>query len=139
MGRPACADCAGQLKRLFAPQSQADIHRQLHENAVPALRSVCATIVEQEWAQSEVETHDDLARLTIKLNDGAAMTYEVAAKTRALAAYTAREAVERRRSVTWTLVARTSGVPGQRDLSGLSSDQIARDILGQIERWRGRP
>lgn len=125
-----------QLKQLFVPASRAQIRRQLEHVAVPALSSVCATMVEQGWADSHVDADDEQAALTIRLSDGRVLVYRVAVRARPLAAYTAREAAAGHRSVAWTLSARTDGISGHRDLSGFSTAQVTRDVLKQIERWQ---
>ncbi|MEZ0495102.1 BCCT family transporter [Sphingomonas sp. IW22] len=134
-GAPAIGE---QLKRLFVPTSRAQMQRQLVDVALPALRSVCTAMVEQGWADSHVDSDEDGAALTIRLCDDQVLIYRIAIRSRPLVAYTAREAAESRRSITWTLSAQTDGVTGQRDLSGFSSEQIAGDVLRQIERWRAR-
>jgi choline/glycine/proline betaine transport protein len=127
-----------RLKRLFVPANRAEIVRQLDEHALPALRSVCATMVQEGWADSHV-THDEgSAALTITLGSGQVVTYRVTTRSRPLAAYTALDASESRRSLAWTLVASTDGVPGARDLTGYSTDRIVGDVLNQLERWRQR-
>ena len=127
-----------RLKRLFVPASRKEIGRQLEERALPALRSVCETMVQEGWADSRVE-HDELgATLTITLSPDHVLVYRVAARSRPLAAFTALEASEKRRSHSWTLTASTDGVPGMRDITGYTTDQIANDVLSQLERWRRR-
>ncbi|TCP34221.1 choline/glycine/proline betaine transport protein [Sphingomonas sp. BK235] len=127
-----------RLKRLFVPASRAEIARQLDDTALPALRSVCETMVAEGWGESRVEQEGEGAALTIRLGEGQVMVYRVAARSRPLAAYTALEASEARRTLTWRLTATTDGVAGARDLTGFSRDQIAGDILHQLERWRAR-
>ncbi|MFV0623591.1 BCCT family transporter [Sphingomonas sp. ac-8] len=126
-----------RLKRLFVPASKADIVRQIDRNAVPALQSVCASMVEQGWANSHVDRDDDGASLTIALGGERTMVYRVMPRSRPLAAYTALEAPETRRSMTWILGAQTNGAGRFHDLTGFSLDQIAGDVLTQLERWRG--
>ena len=125
-----------QLKRLFVPASQADIRRQLDDRALPALTSVCATMEQEGWADSRVDRTDDAATLMITFGAGNVMVYRVSMRSRPLAAYTPRDAPERRRSLTWALTAQTDGIAGSRDLTGFSREQIVGDVLKQLERWR---
>jgi choline/glycine/proline betaine transport protein len=127
-----------RLKRLFVPATRAEIRRQLHERAVPALRSVCETMLQEGWADSRLEQDEDTAMLTISLGADRALVYRMAVRSRPLAAYTALEASETRRSLTWLLTAGTDGVPGTRDVTSYSTDQIMGDVLSQIEQWRRR-
>ena len=127
-----------RLKRLFVPASRKDILRQIEERALPALRSVCETMVQEGWADSQVEHDEGTATLTITLSPDHVLVYRLTARSRPLAAFTALEASEKRRSLTWMLTASTDGVAGTRDLTGYSTDQIANDVLGQLERWRRR-
>lgn len=127
-----------QLKRLFVPASKADIRRQLDDRALPALASVCATMEQEGWANSRFERSDDAAVLTVTFGADNVMVYRVSMRSRPLAAYTPREAPERRRSLTWVLTAQTDTVAGSRDLTGFSREQIVGDVLKQLERWRHR-
>ncbi len=127
-----------RLKRLFVPASKAEILRQMNDNAVPAFRTVCEAMVQEGWAESRVEHDADSASLTIMHGPDQVMVYRVAPRSRPLAAYTAMDAPEGRRSVTWTLAASTVGVPGGRDVTGFSAEQITSDVLSQLERWKRR-
>ena len=137
---PAVAE---RLKRLFVPASRDEIARQLDQHGIPALERVSGAVVEEGWAQSHVtrDEADDPARpagatLTVGLPDRPTFTYRLAPQSRPLAAYTALEAPEGRRSRAWMLAARSGTDARARDLTGLSADQIAGDILTQLERWR---
>jgi choline/glycine/proline betaine transport protein len=125
-----------RLKRLFVPASRAEVQRQIEERALPALRSVCETMVQEGWADSRVWNDDGTAMLTITLEAERVVTYRVGARSRPLAAFTALEASETRRSMAWALMATTDGVAGARDITGWSIDQIVGDILSQLERLR---
>ncbi len=127
-----------RLKRLFVPASKSQIAQQLAEKGVPALRRVCDAMLAEGWADSHLDTRDSGATLTINFGSGSIFAYELAAKPRPLPAYTALEASERRRSLTWKLAGNVRG-ERQRDLTDLSEDQIANDVLTQLERWRPAP
>ncbi|WP_347302213.1 BCCT family transporter [Croceibacterium sp. TMG7-5b_MA50] len=125
-----------QLKRLFVPASKAEILRQMASKGEPALRSVCEAMQEEGWADSHIDREDERIVLTISFAPDRVFTYRLEPRSRPLAAYTALEASEARRSNTWTLSAQT-GVQGRpRDLTGYSTEQIAGDILNQLEGWR---
>lgn len=127
-----------RLRRLFVPASRHEIDRQMQENGLPALRSVCKTMLAEGWAESRVTAGDEEAALAIAFADDRVFTYRIYAIHRALAAYTALEASEQRRSRTWILAARTGSESRHRDLTGFSSDQITNDVLSQLEGWRPR-
>ena len=132
---PAVAE---RLKRLFVPASRDEIARQLAGQGLPALERVSGAVVEEGWAESRV-THDEAdgaATLTVGLPDRATFTYRLAAQSRPLAAYTALEAPESRRSRAWMLAAQAGTDRRARDLTGFSADKIAGDVLTQLERWR---
>jgi choline/glycine/proline betaine transport protein len=90
------------------------------------------------WAESHVDSQDDAASLTITFAEDRIFTYRLGSRSRPLAAYTALDAPEGRRSLTWMLTARTEGDVRDRDLTDFSSEQIVGDILTQLERWRPR-
>ncbi len=127
---------SAQLKWLLVPTSRADIMKQIDRNGMPALESVHATMQEEGWGDSQVERTEDQAILTIGSGSARPFVYRLSPQSRPLAAYTALEASEARRSITWTLAARTDDDRKSRNLTGFSSDQIAGDILQQLERWR---
>ena len=132
---PAVAE---RLKRLFVPASRDEIARQLARQGLPALERVSGAVVDEGWAESRV-THDEAdgaATLTVGLPDRPTFTYRLYAQSRPLAAYTALEAPEGRRSRAWMLAARAGTDRRSRDLTGRTADQIAGDILTQLERWR---
>jgi choline/glycine/proline betaine transport protein len=128
-------DVTERLKRLFVPARKALIARQLSERGVPALRQVCEAMLAEGWADSHVEAEELEATLTILFNSEATFTYRLAAKARPLPAYTALEAPEGRRSLTWMLTGQVSGEK-YRDLTDFSEEQITHDVLSQLERWR---
>ena len=134
--RQTNADLAGVA--LAEDASKAEILRQMNDNAVPAFRTVCEAMVQEGWAESRVEHDVDGASLTIMHGPDQVMVYRVAPRSRPLAAYTAMDAPEGRRSITWTLSASTVGVPGGRDVTGFSAEQIASEVLSQLERWKRR-
>jgi choline/glycine/proline betaine transport protein len=125
-----------RLKRLFVPASKAQIARQIARNGEPALASVRDAMLAEGWADSHVETDEDKATLTISFAPDRRFVYRLAPRSRPLAAYTALDAPEARRSLTWTLAAQTEGDTRHRDLTGFSEEQIAGDVLTQLERWR---
>ena len=125
-----------RLKRLFVPASKAEILKQIDRNGVPALEAVCAAMLEEGWADSRVDRDGEGASLTIHLGADRAMVYRLMPRSRPLAAYTALEAPEARRSLGWVLSAQTNGERRSHDMTGFSKDQIAGDVLTQLERWR---
>ena len=125
-----------RLKRLFVPASRGEIARQIARNGEPALRSVRDAMSEEGWADSRVEAGADQASLTISFAPDRVFTYRLSPRSRPLAAYTALEAPEARRSMTWILAAQVDGEARHRDLTGFATDQIASDVLTQLERWR---
>ena len=127
-----------RLKWLFVPASRAEILRQIEQSALPALQSVCETLRDEGWANSRVDRDGDDVMLSVDLAPERTMTYRVAPRSRPLAAYTALEASEARRSITWIMGAQTNGVGRYQDLTGFSADQIAGDVLTQLESRRER-
>ncbi|WP_245829050.1 BCCT family transporter [Sphingomonas dokdonensis] len=127
-----------RLKRLFVPASRAEILRQIERSALPALESVCETLRDEGWANSRVDRDGDDVMLSVDLAPERTMTYRVAPRSRPLAAYTALEASEARRSITWIMGAQTNGTGRYHDLTGFSADQIAGDVLTQLESRRER-
>ncbi|MET0249562.1 MAG: BCCT family transporter [Sphingobium sp.] len=125
-----------RLKRLFVPASRAEILRQMHANGEPALRSVYEVMQTEGWTDCRVETEGEQIALTIGGDTGRSFVYRLMPRARPLAAYTALEAPEARRSKTWTLAAQTDAETRTRDLTGFSAEQISGDILTQLERWR---
>lgn len=125
-----------RIKRLLVPARRADILRQMADSGEPALRSVQEAMEKEGWNASAVEQHADSVELTITAADGRPFVYRLTPRSRPLAAYTALDAPESRRSLTWMLAAQTNGETGFRDLSGFTVDQIASDVLTQMERWR---
>ena len=125
-----------RLKRLFVPASRAEILRQLARNGEPAIRSVYDTMQTEGWTDSRVEVAVDRIELTIGAVTGRSFVYRLTPRSRPLAAYTALDASETRRAMAWTLAAHTDDAARYRDLTGFSADQIAGDVLTQLERWR---
>ena len=125
-----------RLKRLFVPASKAEIVRQIRDQGAPALQSVRDAMLAEGWADSHIDRSEDAAVLTISFAPDRSFTYRLAPRSRALAAYTALDAPEGRRSLTWTMAAQAGGDARHRDLTGLSAEQIASDVLSQLERWR---
>ena len=125
-----------RLKRLFVPASRAEILRQLARNGEPAIRSVYDTMQTEGWTDSRVEVAVDRIELTIGAVTGRSFVYRLTPRSRPLAAYTALDAPETRRAMAWTLAAHTDDAARYRDLTGFSADQIAGDVLTQLERWR---
>ena len=88
------------------------------------------------WADSTIEVQDDQRTLILGAQSERAFTYRLTPRSRPLAAYTALEASEERRSTAWFLAAETNGNARYRDLTGFTAEQIAADVLTQLERWR---
>ncbi|SEI77269.1 choline/glycine/proline betaine transport protein [Sphingomonas sp. OV641] len=127
-----------RLRRLFRPTSRREVQRQIAEVGTPALRSVCEAMRAEGYGASDVAVEDGLATLSIELGGGQQFHYRLRARSRPLAAYTALEAPEARRSMTWAMHADTGPGSRSRDLSGYSEEQIAADVLTQLEAWRTR-
>jgi choline/glycine/proline betaine transport protein len=125
-----------RIKRLLVPPRRADIVRQLGQNGEPALRLVYDAMQKEGWTSSRLDIREDELELTIGADGDRLFLYRLAPRSRPLAAYTALEAPEARRSLTWMLAAHTNGEARSRDLTGFSVDQIASDVLTQLERWR---
>lgn len=127
-----------RLKRLFVPASRAEILRQIEHSGLPALQSVCETLRAEGWANSRVDRDGDDVMLSVDLAPERTMTYRVGPRSRPLAAFRALEASEARRSITWIMGAQTNGSGRYHDLTGFSADQIAGDVLTQLESRRER-
>ncbi|WP_288410456.1 BCCT family transporter [uncultured Sphingomonas sp.] len=127
---------AERIKRLLVPARRADIVRQIERNGEPALQSVREAMEKEGWSAIALDRHDDTVELTFTAADSRTFVYRLAPRSRPLAAYTALDAPEGRRSLTWLLTAQTNGETAFRDLSGFTVDQIANDVLSQLERWR---
>jgi choline/glycine/proline betaine transport protein len=125
-----------RIKRLLVPPRRTDILRQLHDHGEPALTLVHHAMQQEGWTDSRIDVQAEQLELTIGAEGGRSFVYRLAPRSRPLAAYTALEAPEARRSLTWTLAAQTNGETRSRDLTGFSIDQIASDVLTQLERWR---
>jgi choline/glycine/proline betaine transport protein len=125
-----------RLKRMFVPASRAEIERQIASNGVPALQSVCQTMLDEGWADSAVKIESEGASLSVSFGVDRVFVYRLLPRSRPLAAYTAWETPAAHRSRTWMLAARTNGETRHRDLTGLSEQQIAGDVLTQLERSR---
>ncbi|KHL25508.1 transporter [Croceibacterium mercuriale] len=125
-----------RLKQLFVPARRADIVRQMLANGEPALRSVFEAMQAEGWTDSRIEAEEEQITLTIGADTDHTFVYRLLPRSRPLAAYTALEAPEGRRSVTWTLAAQTNDESRTRDLTGFSAEQISGDVLTQLARWR---
>ncbi|GAA0662553.1 choline/glycine/proline betaine transport protein [Sphingomonas insulae] len=129
---------ATRLKRLLVPARRTEILRELAQTGGPALRSVHEALQKEGWAESVVEIDEERCVLTLGMEAGRSFTYRLAPRSRPLAAYTALEASEERRSKAWFLAAQTNEDSRMRDLTGFTVEQIAADVLTQLERWRPR-
>jgi len=127
-----------RLKRLFIPASRREIARQIDTSGAAALNLVRDTLVEEGWAESRVDTSEGAATLTVAFAPDREFIYRLYARSRPLPAYTALDASENRRSHTWSLAAETAGDARIRDLTDLTRDQIAQDVLEQLKWWRPR-
>ena len=125
-----------RIKRLLVPARRTDIVRHMADSGEPALRSVQVAMEKEGWTASAVERRDDMVELTITAADGRPFVYRLSPRSRPLAAYTALDAPEGRRRLTWMLSAQTNGESGFRDMTGRTIGQIANDVLTQLERWR---
>lgn len=125
-----------RLRRLFVPASRAEIEQQIATYGVPALQSVCQAMLDEGWADSAVKIESEGASLTVSFGAGRVFTYRLLPRSRPLAAYTAWETPAAHRSRTWMMVARTNNEMRHRDLTGFSEQQIAGDVLTQLERSR---
>ena len=130
------ASVGERIKRLLVPARRTDILRQMADNGEPALRSVQEAMEKEGWEASELEHREDVVELTITAADGRPFVYRLTPRSRPLAAYTALDASEGRRSLAWMLAAQTNGEAGFRDMTGRTVGQIAHDVLTQLERWR---
>ena len=147
--RQANADMAGvaldddatavseRLKRMFVPARRAEIAHQIAERGVPALTAVRDAMTAEGWAESEVRVDDESrAVLTVRFAPDCVFTYQLEPRSRPLAAYTALEAPEGRRSHTWMLSAWDGSEPRRRNVTGWSTEQITGDVLARLEAWR---
>ena len=125
-----------RLKRLIVPARRVDIVRQIERTGAPALRSVYEGLQQQGWGESRLEITEDSAALLLDAEEGRTFIYRLEPRARPLAAYTALEASEARRSKAWFLAAQTHHDIRSRDLTGFTVEQIAGDVLTQLERWR---
>ncbi|MGN8001074.1 BCCT family transporter [Sphingomonas sp. 22176] len=125
-----------RLKRLVAPARRAEILRQMHGNGEPALRAVYTGMQGEGWTDLRLEIEEAQLTLTVGQQSDRPFTYRILPRSRPLAAYTALEASEARRSVAWTLVVQTSQGTRPRDITGFSTEQITGDLLNELERWR---
>ena len=125
-----------RLKRLLVPARRSDIIAQLASKGEPALRSVHDAMREEGWTDIELKAEEAEIVLVIGGAGEQPFVYRLAPRSRPLAAYTALEAPESRRSMAWTLAAQSRGDARFRDLTDFSSELIAGDVLTQLERWR---
>jgi len=125
-----------RLKRLLIPARRGEIVAQLTRNGEPALRSVYDALIKEGWSDSRIEVENERIALILGEQTGRSFSYRLSPLSRPLAAYTALDASEARRSMAWYLAARTNNDARARDLTGFSVDQITGDVLTQLERWR---
>jgi choline/glycine/proline betaine transport protein len=125
-----------RIKRLLVPARRTDIIEQMARNGEPAIRSVYDAMQVEGWTTNELAVEEGLIVLTVGTGGDNSFVYRLAPRARPLAAYTALEASEARRTMAWTLAAQTNSGTRFRDLTGFSSDQIVSDVLTQLERWR---
>jgi choline/glycine/proline betaine transport protein len=130
------ASVGERIKRLLVPARRTDIVAQIAGNGEAALQAVQDAMEKEGWTASRLETGEGSVELTITAADGRPFGYRLTPRSRPLAAYTALEASEDRRSLAWMLAAQTNGEPGFRDLTGFTVAQITNDVLTQLERWR---
>jgi len=132
---PEGSPIGDRFKRLFIPATKAEILRQLQANGKPALTAVCDTLLAEGWAQSRVDSSDDSTTLTVEFSPDRAFVYRLFARSNPLPAFTAVDEPEMRRSLTWTLAARTKGETRSRDVTDLTREQIMQDVLEQLKAW----
>ncbi len=125
-----------RIKRILVPARRADILQQIAENGEPALRSVQEAMEKEGLSTCEVNSEGNAVELIIAGAGNRPFVYRLAPRSRPMAAYTALEAPENRRSLVWMLAAQVNGETGFRDLTGFTVAQIASDVLTQLERWR---
>jgi choline/glycine/proline betaine transport protein len=125
-----------RLRRLLVPARRDDILRQLRDTGEPALRSVYEALREEGWTDSELVLTEDAIALSVGADTQRAFSYRLTPRSRPLAAYTALEASEARRSVAWFLAAQSSVGTRARDLTDLTVEQVKADVVAQLERWR---
>ena len=125
-----------RIKRLLVPARRTDIVEQIAGNGEAALQAVQDAMEKEGWTATRLESGEGSVELTITAGDGRPFSYRLTPRSRPLAAYTALEAPEGRRSLAWMLAAQTNGEPGFRDLTGFTVVQITNDVLTQLERWR---
>ena len=125
-----------RIERLLVPARRTDIIEQMVRNGELALRSVYDAMQEEGWTTNELAVEEGVIALTVGTGGDSMFVYRLAPRARPLAAYTALDASEARRTMAWTLAAQTNSDTRFRDLTGFSADQIASDVLTQLERWR---
>ncbi|WP_294252183.1 BCCT family transporter [uncultured Sphingomonas sp.] len=125
-----------RLKRLVAPARRAEILRQMNANGEPALRAVYQGMQAEGWTDLRLEIEEDQLTLTVGGQSDRPFTYRILPRSRPLAAYTALEASEARRSIAWTLAVQTSQTARMRNITGFSTEQLTSDLLSELERWR---
>ncbi|RSV42880.1 BCCT family transporter [Sphingomonas sp. ABOLE] len=125
-----------RLKRLVAPARRAEILGQMNSKGKPALRAVYEGMQAEGWTDLRLEIEETQLALTVGQQSDKPFTYRIFPRSRPLAAYTALEASEARRSVAWTLAVQTSQGARMRDITGFSTEQITGDLLNELERWR---
>lgn len=98
-----------RIKRLLAPARRTDIVQQIARNGEPALQSVQDAMEQEGWTASRVASEEGSISLTITATGFRPFVYRLAPRSRPLAAYTALEAPEGRRSLAWLLAAQVDG------------------------------
>ncbi|BAV65581.1 BCCT family transporter [Sphingobium cloacae] len=124
-----------RLKRLFTPASRKEIEQQIAVNGGPALHSVRDAMIAEGWADTQVDQEGGTAVITVGSDSDRRFVYRLTPQSRPLAAFTALEASESRRSREWWLSAQAEGRKS-RDLTGFTANQIADDLLKQLEQWK---
>ena len=127
-----------RLKRLFTAANRNDITEQIARNGLPALQSVHDAMNAEEWPDCHIDHEDGVATLSIGSPPDRRFVYRLMPRARPLPVFTALDASEGRRSLEWLLVAQVEGGEKPRDLTGFTQNQIASDVLEQLQRWRAR-
>lgn len=127
-----------RLKRLVLPARRSDILEQIHRNGEPALRAVYTAMQAEGWTDLLLEIEEGQVALIVGSQSERPFTYRLLPRARPLAAYTALEASEARRSIGWSLAVERLPPAKSRDLTGFSRRQITGEVLSALERWKAR-
>jgi len=127
-----------RLKRLFTSASRREIVDQIARRGLPALQSVRDAMIGEGWADSRIDEEDGAVMLSIGSPPDRRFVYRLAPRSRPLPAFTALDAPEGRRTLAWWLSAQVEGEARSRDVTGFTQEQIAADLVEQLERWRVR-